>query len=92
MTDDEERPAPDRSRTSTIDVNGPTRLIEAFSMRYPQPGQRERFDMLRKQARAFAELIVDEVPDGRERSCALTALEDSLLWAKNGIERSESIR
>lgn len=35
----------------------------------------------------FEHAIKKFVPEGRERSLALTKLEESLLWAKAGIEK-----
>lgn len=45
----------------------------------------ECFEALREQAKALAHSIIDLVPDGRERSVALTNLRHALMWAVGGI-------
>lgn len=64
-------------------------LATAFSYHSPKGTQAERYPKLRAQARALAELIIDEVPKSRERSLALTKIEESVMWANSGIARNE---
>lgn len=60
-----------------------------FKYHAPKPGQAERYVMLRERAKSFAELILEECPESRERSLALTALEESVMWTNASIARNE---
>lgn len=46
-----------------------------------------RHQLIRVNARNLAGLIDSNVPDGREKSLALTALEEAMFWANAGIAR-----
>ena len=47
----------------------------------------ENMKALRATARSLAMLILDTVPDSRERSLAITKLEEVVMWANAGIAR-----
>jgi len=64
-------------------------LDKRFTYHPPKPGQLGRYVAMRDQAKALAELICGQVPPSRERSLALTALEESVMWANAGIARNE---
>lgn len=51
------------------------------------PSTVAQFEKLRRLAKAFAHEIVDTCPEGRERSLALTAAEESLMWAVAAVAR-----
>ncbi|WP_312979471.1 hypothetical protein [Corynebacterium sp.] len=55
----------------------------------PQPDTAERFshDNVRYNARLLADHIQASVPDGREKSVALTKVEEAMMWATAGIAR-----
>lgn len=53
--------------------------------------QTESMDRLRKDAQDFAADIIYDCPAGRERSQALTALEDALQYAIASIARAEVV-
>jgi len=61
-----------------------------FSYHQPFGDQPERYVELRSMARSFAEMITNLVPVSRERSLALTKLEEAVMWANAGIARNES--
>lgn len=46
-----------------------------------------RHETVRGGARAFAELVTQHTPEGREQSLAITAIEEALMWANAGIAR-----
>lgn len=48
-----------------------------------------KFDELRATTKELAYCIESLVADGREKSLAMTKLEECLLWAITGIVRSE---
>lgn len=49
----------------------------------------EGFEPLREAAKAFAHLVADLVPPGREQSRSLTAIEDATMQAVAGIARNQ---
>ncbi len=52
-------------------------------------GKNQTLDMaaIRDRARDMADQISASCPDGREKSLALTKLEESMFWANAGIAR-----
>lgn len=47
------------------------------------------FETLRHHAKTLAFVIADLVPSSREQSLALTALEETVMWAVAGIARNQ---
>jgi hypothetical protein len=45
------------------------------------------FQEIRDQAKALATKLNEVVPNGREKSLAITHLEDTVMWANAGIAR-----
>lgn len=71
-------------------MNVKTEQIEnAFTYHAPKNDQPERYTSLRNQAKALAYAIDTAVPDSREKSVALTKLEEAIFWANAGIARNE---
>ena len=69
-------------------MNDITNTIEKRFTYHPPIGtQPLRFVILRDLAKGFANAIVDNCLDGRERSIALTKLEEVIMWANAGIAR-----
>jgi len=69
-------------------------LIEAsiennFTYHQPKEGQPEKYIEIRNFAKGFAYLLNDLVPDSREKSLALTNLEQTVFWANAGIAREK---
>ena len=60
-----------------------------FTYHQPHGDQPRRYITLRGQGKALAELIDTLVPDSREKSLALTKLEEAIMWANAGIARNE---
>jgi hypothetical protein len=63
-------------------------LDNRFTYHPPKPGQPETYEYLRKCARNLAGIIDDKCPDSREKSLAITHLEDAVMWANAAIARS----
>ena len=61
----------------------------AFTYHPPKGDQPERYIKLRDAAKEFAFLIDECVPDSREKSVAMTNLEQVVMWANAGIARNE---
>lgn len=58
-----------------------------FTYHTPKEYQPEKYTHLRGEARSLALLINAYVPDSREKSLALTKLEESVMWVNAGIAR-----
>lgn len=58
-----------------------------FSYHRPLEGQALIYENLRGWAKGLALKILDNVPDSRERSLAITKLEECIFWANAGIAR-----
>lgn len=59
-----------------------------FTYHSPSPSAVEEMTFLRNQARVLAHDINEFVPDSREKSLAITALEEVIMWANAGIARN----
>ena len=64
-------------------------LENRFTYHAPKPGQPERYEKIRKEAKNLAIYIADECPNSREKSLALTKLEEAVFWANAAIARHE---
>lgn len=62
-----------------------------FTYHAPQPGQVDRYNALREQAREFAAAVVAMVPESREQALALTKIEEAVMWANAGIARRDPV-
>lgn len=60
-----------------------------FTYHPPKEGQPSRYTILRAEAKAFAYRIEQFCPDSRERSLALTKLEECVAWSNAAIARNE---
>lgn len=49
-----------------------------------------KYVMIREAGKSFAELINEMAPDGREKSLAVTKIEEAVMWANAAIARSSS--
>ena len=66
-----------------------TELDNRFTYHPPKGDQALRYEMIRDRARNFAAFIDEKAPDSREKSLAMTHLEDSVMWANAAIARNE---
>ena len=62
-------------------------LQNRFTYHKPKEVDAQRFIDIRAQAYEFALYIVENVPDGREQSLAITHLEEVVMWANAGMAR-----
>jgi hypothetical protein len=65
------------------------RLKKDFTYHPPVPNQVPRYEKIRDYARTFAATILKDCPPSRERSLALTHLEEAVMWANASIARNE---
>ena len=67
-----------------------SRTIENnFTYHEPKEGQPVKYKGIRDMAKDFAHIIESFVPDSREKSLAMTKLEEAVFWANAGIARNE---
>ena len=60
-----------------------------FTYHAPKPGQTEKYTVIRENAKGLAMLINDNCPESREKSLAMTKLEECVMWANASIARNE---
>lgn len=60
-----------------------------FIYHAPVGDQVERYKAIRSFAASFAHLVNDLAPDGREKSTAVTKIEEAVMWANAAIARQE---
>ena len=65
-------------------------LNKRFTYHAPKEGQPQKYENIRKNALALAELLNAMCPDFREKSLAITSLEEAVMWANASIARNES--
>ena len=65
------------------------KLISAFTYHAPKPGQPEKYTVIRDTAKGLSMVINDNCPDSREKSLAITKLEECVMWANASIARNE---
>jgi hypothetical protein len=70
-------------------VIGESELRNRFTYHPPRPGQPERYQRIRDRARELALLVDGDCPDSREKSLALTSLEEVVICANAAIARNE---
>ena len=63
-------------------------IENAFSFCELDDDGREVCANIRSKARGLAHYINKNVPDGREKSLAMTKLEECVMWANAGIARN----
>jgi hypothetical protein len=64
-------------------------IEKRFTYHAPKGDQAARYEGLRETAKVFAYQIEAVCPDSRERSLALTKLEEAVMWANASIARNE---
>lgn len=67
----------------------PGDLVKRFTYHPPTQGQAVRYERIRSQGHDFAIFIDMNCPDGREKSLAITAIEQAVMWANAAIARNE---
>lgn len=64
-------------------------LSNRFTYHPPKNEQSVRYSAIRGMAYDFAEFLNQQCPDSREKSLAITHLEDAVMWANAAIARNE---
>jgi hypothetical protein len=60
-----------------------------FRYHPPKEGQPARYETIRNLAKSYAEAIETLCPNSREKSLAMTKLEEAVFWANASIARNE---
>ncbi len=60
-----------------------------FRYHPPKDDQQKRYTQIREQAKIVAEVINNNCPESREKSLAMTNLEQAVMWANAAIARNE---
>lgn len=68
---------------------GDDELLNRFTYHPPFGDQPQRFQAIRSEAHDLGQFIDQNAPDSREKSLALTALEECVMWANAAIARNE---
>lgn len=64
-------------------------LIRRFNYHPPKNDQVTRYEAIRDWGKQLAAHIDDKCPDSREKSLAITHLEQAIMWANAAIARNE---
>lgn len=62
------------------------RIVNDFTYHAPHGDQPKQYEEIRQTGKEFA-LLVALCPEGRERSLALTHIEEAVMWANAAIAR-----
>ena len=62
-------------------------IEKRFTYHKPKENDAYKFVAIREDAKYLANIINSFVPDGREKSLAITKLEEAVMWANAGIAR-----
>lgn len=68
------------------------KIENAFTYHPPKEGQPEKYEALRKKAKQLAYVVDGVCPDSREKSLAMTKLEEVVMWANASIARGKQNR
>ncbi len=72
-----------------LDTKTSEELEKNFTHHPPKENQPARYHEIRQAAKDLAMLIAHTCPQSRERSLAMTKLEESVMWANASIARNE---
>lgn len=72
-----------------FEVDDQKRVENVFTYHPPKGGQQVKYESLRQKAKALAEEFHMLCPSSRERSLAITKLEEAVMWANASIARNE---
>lgn len=63
-------------------------LDNRFTYHPPTDGQPAVYEQIRARAKDLAEFIDYSTPDSREKSLAITALEEAVMWGNAAVARN----
>lgn len=68
---------------------GESEIEKRFTYHAPKADQPDRYRRIRDAGRNLAGIIDQYAPDSREKSLAVTHLEEAVMWANAAIARNE---
>ena len=68
----------------------PFDVENTFKYHAPKGDQPQRYEALREKAKELALLIEKSCPDSREKSLAMTTLQQTVMWANASIAINEA--
>lgn len=68
-----------------------TSIEDRFQYHAPSDEQLVRLQAMREAALAYTRVIMENLPNCRERSVALTKIEESSMWANKGAVFTEEV-
>ena len=80
----------DKKKEATMAEGKPYDVDNIFTYHKPFGNQPERYEALRSKGKELASLILADIAPSRERSLALTKLEEAIFWANASIARNET--
>ena len=83
MTVNAETDRMEKEKGKTMDIE------KNFTYHAPKGDQPERYEKIRYKAKMLAAYIVEYCPESREKSLAITKLEECVMWANASIARNE---
>lgn len=69
----------------------PEQIENTFTYHKPLPGQPERYEKIRADAKVLAYTIQDCCPESREKSLAITNIQQAVMWANAAIALNEGV-
>ncbi len=82
--------APDTCNSYCEQESGKYDVENIFTYHSPQPGQPERYTVLRAGAKELARMVLEACPDSRERDQALKKIEEAVFWANASVARNRN--
>lgn len=67
----------------------PITIEDTFTYHKPFGDQPQRYEKLREKAKELAYLIEESCPNSREKSLAMTSLQQAIMWANASIAINE---
>lgn len=64
-------------------------IEKRFTYHAPKEGQAQKYEALRNGVKDIANMLNDYCPESREKSLAITHLEEAVFWANASIARNE---
>lgn len=64
------------------------RIENNFKYHAPSGDQPYKYDAIRSKIKELAYMLSDECPDSREKSVAMTKLEEVMFWANASVARN----
>jgi hypothetical protein len=74
---------------SYVNQEARKRIANNFTYHPPKGDQVPRYGKIRDTAKDFALMISEFCPESREKSLAMTNLEEAVMWANAAIARNE---